>query len=269
MKAKLILVAILTTGLLFSCNQGETNNSQKEQKNEKTDNLILGKWVRIGHTGPISFDFKENGTIEGDFGNDQSVDVISGYELSGDTIKFIDKEGQMCEGYGQYKVYQTEYYVSFDLIDDNCSGRIKTTMGFWTRPDFNDFLKTLDDEISKSPQAELYLNRARIHLATGSTKLAKHDFDNYLLTDTLDGRVYVNRAGTRFPNDLNGVVADCNKAMTLDPNNKNAYFLRGLARYELGEKEQGCEDFSKAIELGFSVLRIAEQEKCVDYWNKE
>jgi len=29
--------------------------------------------------------------------------------------------------------------------------------------------------------------------------------------------------------------------------------------YELGEKEQGCEDFCKAIELGFSVLRIAEQ----------
>jgi tetratricopeptide (TPR) repeat protein len=142
-------------------------------------------------------------------------------------------------------------------------------MGFWTKPDFNDFLKTLDDEISVSPEPELFLNRARIYLATGMTKLAKDDFDKYLSTDTLDGKVYVNRAGTRFPNDLNGVVLDCNKAISLDPNNKNAYFLRGLARYDLGEKEQGCEDFSKAIELGFSILRIAEQEKCVEYWNKE
>lgn len=57
------------------------------------------------------------------------------------------------------------------------------------------------------------------------TKLANDDCDKYLLTDTLDdARVYVNRAGTRFPNDLNGVV--CNRAITLDPNNKNAYFQK-------------------------------------------
>jgi tetratricopeptide (TPR) repeat protein len=114
----------------------------------------------------------------------------------------------------------------------------------------------------------LYLSRARIYLATGTSDKAKEDFDSYLLTDTLDARVYINRAGTRFPIDLSGVVSDCNKAIFIEPDNKNAYFLRGLARYELGEKEQGCEDFSKAIELGFSVLRIAEQEKCIDFWEK-
>lgn len=266
MKIKLIFLILLSTGIFLA------GNSTKEQTNQsiaKSENAIIGKWVRNGHTGPISFEFKENGRLEGDFGNDQTVDVVASYELSGDTIKFIDEEGQMCKGSGQYKVYQTDYYVSFDLIDDECSGRIKTTMGFWTRPDYKDLLKTLDDEISKSPEPELYLNRARIYLATGRTKLAKDDFDNYLLTDTLNARVYVNRAGTRFPNDLKGVVFDCNKAILLDPNNKNAYFLRGLARYELGEKEQGCEDFSKAIELGFSVLRIAEQEKCIDFWDKK
>ncbi|MBE0663482.1 MAG: hypothetical protein IH597_13575 [Bacteroidales bacterium] len=266
MKTKLIFLILLLTGVFFACN---SNKEQNNQTITKSENKLIGKWVRIGQTGPIGFEFKDIGLVEGDFGNDQTVDVIVSYELSGDTIKFIDKEGQMCEGYGQYKVYQTDYYLSFDLIADDCSGRIKTTMGFWTRPDFNDFLKTLDDELSKLPEPELYLNRARIYLATGMTKLAKDDFDKYLLTDTLDASVYVNRAGTRFPEDLKGVVFDCNKALSLDPNNKNAYFLRGLARYESGEKEQGCEDFSQAIELGFSVLRIAEQEKCIDFWDKE
>lgn len=265
MKAKLIFMIILTTGILFASSSDIDCNNQTITK---SDNALIGKWVRIGQAGPIGFEFKDNGMVEGDFGNDQTVEVIASYELSGDTIKFFDKEGQMCEGYGQYMVFQTGYYVSFDLIDDGCSGRIKTTMGFWTRPDFKAFLKTLDDLILKSPEPGLYLTRARIYLATGMTKLAKDDFDKYLLTDTSDAKVYINRAGTRFPNDLNGVVSDCNKAISLDPNNKNAYFLRGLARYELGEKEQGCEDFSKAIELGFSVLRIAEQEKCIDFWNK-
>jgi tetratricopeptide (TPR) repeat protein len=266
MKTRLFFLILLLSGIIFACN---SNKKQHNQTITKSENTLIGMWVRIGQTGPIGFKFKDNGLVEGDFGNDQTIDVIARYELSGDTIKFIDKEGQMCEGYGKYKVYQTDYYVSFDLIDDDCSGRIKTTMGFWTRPDFNDLLKFLDEEISKSPEPELYLNRARIFLATGMTKPAKDDFDKYLLTDTLNARVYVNRAGTRFSNDLNGVVFDCNKAISLDPNNKNAYFLRGLARYESGEKEQGCEDFNKAIELGFSVLRIAEQEKCIDFWDKK
>lgn len=265
MKTKLFFLIILVTGIIFACNSTKKQNNQTITKSE---NNLMGKWVRMGQTGPISFEFKENGLVEGDFGNDQTVDAVSRYELSGDTIKFIDKEGQMCEGYGHYKIYQTDYYVSFELINDDCGGRIKTIMGFWTRPDFNDFLKILDDEISKSPEPELYLNRARIYIATGMTKLAKDDFDIFLLTDTLDPGVYVNRAGTRFPDDLKGVVFDCNKAISLDQNNKNAYFLRGLARYELGEKEQGCEDFSKAIELGFSVLRIAEKEKCSNFWDK-
>jgi tetratricopeptide (TPR) repeat protein len=265
MKTKLIFLILLSTGIIFGCN---SNKKKYIQTITKAENTPIGKWVRIGQTGPIGFDFKDNGLVEGDFGNDQTVDAIARYELSGDTIKFIDKEGQMCEGEGQYKVFQTDYYLSFDLIDDDCSGRIKTTMGFWTRPDFNDFLETLEDEISKSADPELYLTRARIYLATGMTKLAKDDFDKYLLKDTLDARVYVNRAGTRFPNDLNGVIFDCNKAISLDPSDKNAYFLRGMARYELGEKEQGCEDFNRAIELGFSVLRIAEQEKCIDFWDR-
>jgi tetratricopeptide (TPR) repeat protein len=265
MKTKLICLIIF---IAFSCSC-DYIKKQDKQALEKPDNTLIGKWVRIGPVGPISFDFTENGLVKGDFGNDQTIDVIANYEIVGDTIRFFDKEGKICQGIGQYKVYQTEYYLSFDLIDDECSGRIKTTMGFWTKPNFKDLLMRIDDEMIKSPDSELFLYRARIFLATGMAQKAKEDFDTYLLTDSLNARVFLNRAGTRFPNDLPGVVADCNKAISLEPDNKNAYFLRGLARYELGEKKQGCEDFYKAIELGFSVLRIAEQERCIEYWDME
>jgi tetratricopeptide (TPR) repeat protein len=258
------IVLILMIVTVWSCN---VNKDQEKQTVTEPENSIIGKWVRIGQTGPISFDFKENGLIEADFGNDQTIDVVTKYELSGDTIKFIDKDGKMCQGAGQYKMYQNKYHLSFDLIEDDCGGRIKTTMGFWTKPNFKELIKQLDDEIVKSTNPELHLNRARIFMATGMVDKAREDFDTYLLTDTLNARVYINRAGTRFPKDLTGVVFDCNKAISIEPDNMNAYFLRGLARYELGEKEQGCEDFNKAIELGFSVLRIAEQEKCIDYWD--
>ena len=49
---------------------------------------------------------------------------------------------------------------------------------------------------------------------------------------------------------------------------KEGLISLGLARYELGEKEQACEDFRKAIELGFSVLRVAEQQRCPEFWDE-
>lgn len=95
------------------------------------------------------------------------------------------------------------------------------------------------------------------------------DFYNYIKSDSTNTRVYINRVGTRFTNDMKGGVFDCNKAIALDSNQKNANFIRGLALYELGEKDQACESFSKAIELGFSILKIAKQEKCAEFWNNE
>lgn len=269
MKKAFILLTIITIGLLTSCNQGTKKINQNDPESTKTENSILGKWVRIGHSGPISFDFKENGIIEGDFGNDRTIDIISEYEIRNDTIIFQDKEGKMCPEKGIYKIYENKYYIAFDLIDDNCNGRIKTTMGFWTKPNFKELLGELDKKLSNNPNANLQLNRARLYMAIGEPKKARPDFDNYIKSDSTNARVYINRAGTRFPNDMKGVVLDCNKAIALDSNQKNAYFMRGLALYELGEKEQACESFSKAIELGFSILRIAEQEKCAEYWNNE
>ena len=269
MKKIFILLTIITIGLLTSCNQGTKKINQNDQESTKTENPILGKWVRIGHSGPISFDFKGNGIIEGDFGNDRTIDIISEYEIRNDTIIFQDKEGKMCPEKGIYKIYENEYYIAFDLIDDNCNGRIKTTMGFWTKPNFKELLGELDKKLSNNPNANLHLNRARLYMAIGEPKKARPDFDNYIKSDSTNARVYINRAGTRFPNDMKGVVLDCNKAIALDSNQKNAYFMRGLALYEMGEKEQACESFSKAIELGFSILKIAEQEKCAEYWNNE
>jgi tetratricopeptide (TPR) repeat protein len=263
MKTKLILLTtILAVTVLTNCNQSE-------QKTGKRTNSLQGKWVRIGHTGPIALEFKKDGTAEIDFGNDQTTDVTTEFEVRNDTVFFNDKKGKMCRETGSYKIYRNNYYIAFDLIEDNCNGRIKSTMGFWTRPDFNMNLKKLDGEILNTEEPLLHLNRARIYMALGKSKQAKSDLDIYLEHNKTDARAYINRAGTRFPDDMEGVLSDCDKAIQLEPTNKNAYFLRGLALYELGEKEEACKNFSKAIELGFSILRIAEYDKCAEYWEKE
>ncbi len=142
-------------------------------------------------------------------------------------------------------------------------------MGFWTTPEYKKLLKKLDKDIAQSAELEDILSRARVLMAIGKAQGAKADLDTYILKDQTNARVYVNRAATRFPHDLKGVVADCSKAIALEPDNKNAYFLRGLAHYEQGNKQQGCNDFSRAIALGFTVLRYAEQNKCAEFWGEK
>jgi len=235
---------------------------------EKVDSIpVEGKWVRMTQTGPVALEFKHDGKVEVDFGNDQTTDVVTNYEFNGKTITFNDKEGAMCPEPGIYKLEITDYYVAFDLVDDMCNGRIKMTMGFWTRPDFEQLFGELSEKIEVSDNPELYLKRARIALALGKSQEAGADLDVYLQQNPNDARALINRAGTRFPNDMQGVVSDCNKAIELEPENKNTWFLRGLANWELGFKEKACDDFTRAIDLGFSVLRIAEEQRCSEYWN--
>jgi hypothetical protein len=234
-----------------------------------TKEKIIGSWIRIGAMGPMALKFDEDGTVEVDFGNDGSVDVSSKFLVSGDRITFIDEEGAMCHEPGEYLVNVNEYYMSVDLVKDNCGGRIKSTMGYWTKPEFKELVNALDSKISADPRPENLLTRARIYLAVGDSPKAKNDLDKYIEFVDSNARAYLNRAATKMPTDMSGVVEDCNISIRLDAENKNAYFLRGLARYELGEKAEGCADFEKAIQLGFSVLRIAEQQKCGAYWGDQ
>ena len=230
-------------------------------------NSLKGKWVKMSQTGPVSLEFKSNGKVEVDFGFNQNIDVVTEYKIKKETISFSDSEGVMCPESGVYKFEKNEYYLAFDLIDDMCNGRIKMTMGYWTKPDFQDIIEELTQKISTKEAPELNLTRARIYLALGKPNEAKADLDVYLRQNPNDAKAYINRAGTKFPADMDGVVNDCNKTIMLEPDNKNAFFLRGLAKYELGEKEKACEDFSRAIELGFSILKIAEKQRCNEYWD--
>ncbi|WP_372950830.1 tetratricopeptide repeat protein [Mariniphaga sp.] len=262
MKTNLLLVVVVVFVFMFKTAISE-NFFCNSDDNFKA---IEGKWVRLTQSGPVGMEFTEEGTIEVDFGIDGTVDVVSEYEIRNDTIFFTDKKGEMCPEPGIYKLEITDCYAAFDLLDDMCNGRIKMTMGFWTRPDFENFLGELSEKIEVSDNPELYLKRARIALALGKSQEAKSDLDIYLQQKPNDAKALINRAGTRFPHEMEGALHDCSKAIELEPENKNAWFLGGLANWELGFKEEACNDFSRAIELGFSILKIAEEQRCSEYW---
>jgi tetratricopeptide (TPR) repeat protein len=268
MKTLRIIFIFFSIFLMSNCKEKlkKTNPEDSVEVTKPNDSTIIGRWIRVSPNGLLSIHFKENGKVETDLGNDNTIEFISNYKVKNDTISFIDAEGASCPEMGVYKFYNRGYTVSFDLVDDLCNGRIKSTMGFWVRTNHNDLMSDLNTIIENSNDIKFVLHRARMNLALGKSKLAQKDFTTYLKKDSLDANVFINRAGTRFPFDLKGVVYDCNKSIALDSTNKNAYFLRGLAFYELGEEQKGCADFQKSIELGFEILKVAEYNKCKEYW---
>ena len=62
--------------------------------------------------------------------------------------------------------------------------------------------------------------------------------------------------------DYKGAIEDFNKVIELNPKDAFAYNNRGLAKIDLGQKDSGCLDLSKAGELGFAEAYESIKEFC-------
>ena len=52
--------------------------------------------------------------------------------------------------------------------------------------------------------------------------------------------------------DYSDAISDYNKAIEINPDHAEAYYNRGIAKINLGQKDSGCLDLSKAGKLGHS-----------------
>ena len=259
----LVLVLFITT----SCNPESGKDEEDYPTDDSPPSFLIGKWVRQAPMGPISMNFKKNGLVETDFGNDNTVNIVAKYAVNGDQISFVDQKGNMCSSQGTYKIVRGEYFLAFDLEADRCAGRIKSIMAFWVRPKFSDTIEKISESIFEDPvNSELYLERARVFMALGRSENAKPDLDVYLQANPEDARAWLHRAAVVFPGDPESTLADCTRSLELDPKNKNTWFMKGLALYDLGKFDEACQAFETAIDLGFSVLREAEWDKCSQFW---
>ncbi len=76
-------------------------------------------------------------------------------------------------------------------------------------------------------------------------------YDRVLVLNPNFGLAYFNRAYIKsLNNDLPGAISDYRFAISLNPELAEAYFNRGLIHIYLDDMDHGCEDISKAGELG-------------------
>jgi tetratricopeptide (TPR) repeat protein len=65
-----------------------------------------------------------------------------------------------------------------------------------------------------------------------------------------DAEGFLNRAGARaFNGDMNGAIADCTRAIELDPKSEPAVYKRGAFKLQKGDYDGAIADLTRAIEL--------------------
>lgn len=80
---------------------------------------------------------------------------------------------------------------------------------------------------------------------------AINDFSQAIAIDPKNSMAYYNRGNARYDmGDKQGALADYNEAIQFNPYHANAYYNRGVVRYYLGDKQGAIADFT--VSLHFS-----------------
>lgn len=108
----------------------------------------------------------------------------------------------------------------------------------------------------------VYNNKAYCLLRLGSYKDALPLVEKALRLDETEWYIWDTRAEIYLNlGELDKCVSDCTKAISIEANG-NSYLVRGLANIKKGEKAKGCQDLSKAGELGETIAYQKIKENC-------
>ena len=95
-----------------------------------------------------------------------------------------------------------------------------------------------------------YSNRGVAKKAKGDLDGAIADYNRAIELDPKDASAYYNRGNAKkAKGDLDGAIADYNRAIELDPKLAIAYYNRGNAKDDKGDLDGAIADYNRAIEL--------------------
>jgi len=74
--------------------------------------------------------------------------------------------------------------------------------------------------------------------------------------------LYLSASSKAQKSDFQNAIQDLNKAIILDSNYSDAYFLRGKIKVFLGQNDDACRDAKKAADLGNKEAELVYEQYC-------
>ncbi|TAE72079.1 MAG: hypothetical protein EAZ85_10230 [Bacteroidetes bacterium] len=183
----------------------------------------------------------------GSFGSEKSIEFLS------IAIEFDEEP-----------VYYHSRGTSYSLLDDKTNAM----------KDFNSAISLLTLKPDISLLGKVYYDRGFIKNQLKDFRGSMSDYDKAItsfykiLNTDKESKMLLckslnNRAICKYElKDYLGSINDCNAALKIDNNYETAYCIRGIARIAMGYKDLGCQDLSKAGELGYTPAYDLIQKNC-------
>ncbi|GAB4527878.1 MAG: hypothetical protein Tsb0014_08900 [Pleurocapsa sp.] len=143
------------------------------------------------------------------------------------------------------------------------------TVAYFNLGDYQSVIENCDRAIELNPKlAEAYCNRGNILSYLGKTTEALEDFTKYIELSA-SANAYYNLAITQnFLNMQPEAMHNLDSCLQADPQHKFAYYYRANINYDFGQREEGLEDFKKAIKLEEKAENILHKDDEHGYYAK-
>jgi len=188
-----------------------------------------------------------------------------------DAIKYDSTNSELYfnRGYsysalGNYEGALLDY--SNAIVLDSSNAKFFVNRGdLWSRAGKQELaIIDFSQAIILNPGDELaYYNRANEFASIGQYELAINDYTQAIELNPTNVEYYFFRGETKtLLNRHLSAASDYTKVIDLEPNNGNAYYNRGICYAQEELKENACNDFYQAGELGFFEAYEIIQEYC-------
>ncbi|MDD5731028.1 MAG: tetratricopeptide repeat protein [Candidatus Omnitrophica bacterium] len=119
---------------------------------------------------------------------------------------------------------------------------------------YEEAITELTKSILINPSSRVYSFRAYVYLMQNNAEKALADCDKALEIDPKNAQAYNNRAAAYQKKDnFDKAIEDCGKAIEIDANNPYFYKNRALAYFSKKEYESSWKDAHKAESFGFKL----------------
>lgn len=161
----------------------------------------------------------------------------------------------------QLKYNEKDYQGALSDLNKSIELNPQLFLTYYNRANVNLKLNNLNESIADCNKTlEIIPNFVLAYNVRGIAKMklkeqfgALQDFNKSIEIDKDFASAYNSRGLVKAAlEDIDGAINDINKAIQIEPKNEVFYISRGGINFFNGNKEEGCQDFQKAKDLGFS-----------------
>ncbi|MBI2968372.1 MAG: tetratricopeptide repeat protein [Bacteroidetes bacterium] len=154
---------------------------------------------------------------------------------------------------GNYEGALLDFNKAIELNPNDADAYYYIAETMMKKDDRQEAMKNYNKAISiKNDHIRALKNRGKLKAFMGDLNGSVADFNRAIKINPAYSDAYFNRGLTLFYlKKYKEAIDDYTKVISINGNDHEAYYQRGRAKYDSGDKDGGCADWSKAGELGY------------------